>query len=90
MDLGRSIDPKGDPKSVENAHCKAFRTASKISDWIVSFATDVGTFTSRTAKSFADAVNRVWEAFFPELVHNVLVDKDNPLKGIYNGEHLNH
>ena len=28
MDLGRSIDPKGDPKSVENAHCKAFRTAS--------------------------------------------------------------
>lgn len=58
-----------------------------VFDWFVGFAKATGEFVVEKASNFADAVARAWTAFWgPDKVNNVLVDEDNPLKGMYDGK----
>ena len=59
-----------------------------VLDWFVGFATETGEWVIEKATTFGDAVVRAWRAFWGTdklIVNNVIVDKDNPLRGEYNG-----
>lgn len=57
-----------------------------VTEWVVGFAKETGEFIVAKAKTFADALAAAWRAFWgTDKVNNVIVDKENPLHGKYDG-----
>lgn len=66
--------------------CGVVEPVKVIAEWVVGIAKDAGNFVIGKAGTFADALTRCWRAFWGNsLVSNVEVDKESPLKGIYQG-----
>lgn len=66
--------------------CEQGGKIAPVKDWIVSFATATGAYVVEKATTFAGALSRAWTAFWgTDKVNNVIVDKGDPLKGIYDG-----
>jgi len=58
-----------------------------VADWIVGFARETGAWVTAKAENFAAALADAWKAFWgTDLVANVKPDKDDPLKGTYDGK----
>ena len=56
-------------------------------EWLVGFATDVGTFVKEKATTLSEAIVRAWRAFFKtDLISNVKPLDGNPLLGTYDGK----
>lgn len=54
--------------------------------WIVGFAKETGEFVVEKAQVFSDAVAAAWRAFWGlGKVNNVIVDENDPLRGVYDG-----
>gem|GEM_PF-7042518 len=60
--------------------------AEQAKDWIVAFATETGSYVLSKAEQFGSALSAAWTAFWgSDKVNNVIVDKDDPLKGKFDG-----
>lgn len=67
---------------------KVKSVTTTVSEWIISFATETGKFVKEKATTFGEALSAAWKAFWgtdKNIVNNVVVDKDDPLKGRYKG-----
>ncbi len=66
--------------------CGGVNPVAVVAEWVVGIAKDAGNFVIEKAGTFADALTRCWKAFWgSNLINNVEVNKENPLKGIYQG-----
>lgn len=66
--------------------CKVLRPIETVIEYVVGIANEAGDYVIGTAKTLADALDSAWRAFWgPVLINNVEVDKNDPLKGRYNG-----
>lgn len=70
----------------DTANKTVIQPVKQVAEWIVSFAKETGEFIGRKATAFADAVAAAWRAFWgTDKINNVIVDKDNPQRGKYDG-----